>query len=96
VNHLIGHAGRAARRFAAASVVTAVGVPGLIIASALILVLVGVACWVISDKGRSDRVTRMIYARRGDARCLEEDLPRSQRRYILRQRQDPRVSSRQP
>ena len=29
-----------------------------------------VACWVISNGDRSGRVTRLIYARHGDARCL--------------------------
>ena len=34
-----------------------------------ILVLVA-ACWIINNGDRPDRVTSMIFARRGDARCL--------------------------
>jgi hypothetical protein len=36
----------------------------------LAVLVLGAACWVISSGDRSDRVTRMIVARRGDVRHL--------------------------
>jgi hypothetical protein len=33
-----------------------------------------VICWIIGSPDRSDRVNRMLLARRGDARCLQVDL----------------------
>ena len=37
----------------------------------LAVLVLGVICWIISSPERSDRVIRMILARRGDAKCLE-------------------------
>jgi hypothetical protein len=32
----------------------------------------GLICWVINSPERSDRVNRMMFARRGDGRCFEQ------------------------
>jgi hypothetical protein len=44
-------------------------------ASAVFLAVLGLAvfCWIIASADRSARLTRMILARRADARCLEPD-----------------------
>jgi hypothetical protein len=65
----------AARLLAAAGLLPAallarLGVPALAALVFLAVLVLGVACWIIDSGDRSDRVTRMILARRGDARCL--------------------------
>lgn len=47
------------------------GMPALVAVVFLAVLVLGVTCWVIGNSERSDRVTRMMLARRGDARCLE-------------------------
>jgi hypothetical protein len=64
------HAGRLMAAMVPAAVVLRLGVPALAAAVFLAVLVLGVACWVISSDDRSDRVTRIIYARHGDAKCL--------------------------
>jgi hypothetical protein len=52
------------------------GLAALVFVAVLVL---GVACWVISDEERSARAIRLIFAGRGDSRCLESDPLRSKR-----------------
>ena len=47
------------------------GMPALAAVVFLAVLVLGVTCWVIGNPERSDRVTRMMLARRGDSRCLE-------------------------
>jgi len=55
-------------------VLARLGMPALAAVVFLVVLALGAACWVIADGDRSDRVTRMIYARHGNARSL---VPRS-------------------
>jgi hypothetical protein len=55
------------------AVMARLGVPTLAVAAFLVVLSLGVACWVISSSERSDRVARMIYARRGDIRYLDKN-----------------------
>ena len=57
-----------------AAALARLGVPALAAVVFLAVLTLGAACWVITSSDRSDRVTRMIYARHGDARSL---VPRS-------------------
>lgn len=71
MRNLLRNLSRAAGVVAAAGAAVRIGVPMLAGVMFLALLVLGIACWVISSGDRSDRVTRMIYARRGDVRCLE-------------------------
>jgi phage shock protein PspC (stress-responsive transcriptional regulator) len=51
-----------------------IGVPALAVVVVLTVLVLGVACWVINNPDRSDRVNRMMLARRGDGRCLQSDV----------------------
>jgi hypothetical protein len=70
VNGALKHTGRALAGILPAAALARLGMPALAAAICLAVLILGVACWVISSGDRSDRVTRMIYARHGDARCL--------------------------
>ncbi len=67
------HAGRAAAGMVPATILVRLGVPALAALVFLAVLVLGVTCWIISSGDRSDRVTRMIFARQGDVRCLEPD-----------------------
>jgi hypothetical protein len=58
-----------------AAALARLGLPALAAAVILAGAALGVACWVIASDDRSDRVTRMIYARHGDARSLTSRPP---------------------
>lgn len=53
------------------------GLPALAALVFLAVLTLSVACWIISSDERSDRVTRMIFAKQCDARCLEKSPPAS-------------------
>ncbi len=65
------HVGRAAAGMLPAAVLARLGMPALAALVFLAVMVLVVICWIISDPGRSDRVNRILLARRGDARCLE-------------------------
>lgn len=52
---------------------------GLVVILGVVVILAVLGCglfrWVIDDDARSDRVNRMLLARRGDAKCLEPSSP---------------------
>ena len=70
MKNALRHASRALAGMLPAAVLARLGMPALGAAIFLAVLALAVACWVISNGDRSDRVTRMIYARHGDARCL--------------------------
>ena len=53
-----------------AALLARLGVPALAALVFLAILVLGVICWIISDPERSERVNRMLLAKRGDARCL--------------------------
>jgi hypothetical protein len=67
-----------------AAVLARLGMPVLAAVVFLAVLALGAACWVIASDDRSDRVTRMIYARRGDARSLIPGAPGSPARAARR------------
>jgi hypothetical protein len=71
VKNTLKHAGRTAAGMLPAAVLARVGMPALAALVFLAVLVLGVTCWIISDQDRSDRVNRMLLARRGDARCLK-------------------------
>ena len=74
---VLRRASRAAAGLLPTAALARLGLPALAAAIFLAALAAGVACWVISSGDRSDRVIRMIYARRGDAQCLPQDARRS-------------------
>jgi hypothetical protein len=60
-----------------AALLVRLGVPVLAALFFLAIIVLGVTCWIISDPERSDRVNRMLLARRGDARCLRRGIIRN-------------------
>jgi hypothetical protein len=73
------HAGRAVAGMLPVAVIVRLGLPALAVLVFLAILAAGVACWVIASDDRSDRVTRMIYARHSDARCLKAGVAPSSR-----------------
>jgi hypothetical protein len=71
VKNALKHAGRAAAGMLPAALLVRLGLPALASLVFLATLGIGVTCWIISDPARSDRVSRMMLASRGDARCLE-------------------------
>ena len=65
------HAGRAATGTFSFAALTQLSMPELAALGLLVVLVLGVICWIISSDERSARVSRMMLARRGDAKCLE-------------------------
>ena len=66
-------ASRAVAGMLPAALLVRLGMPALAALVFLAILVLGAICWIISDPDRSDRVNRMLLARRGDARCLVPD-----------------------
>jgi hypothetical protein len=64
------HARRAAAGMLSAGLLAGLGRPAIVGLVFVAVLVLGVVCWVIGSGVRSERVTRMILARRGDAGCL--------------------------
>lgn len=64
-------AARAAGGTFSLAALTQLSMPALAAMGALAVLVLGVICWIISSDDRSARVSRMMLARRGDAKCLE-------------------------
>jgi hypothetical protein len=71
----VRRAGRAAAGLLPAAALARLGVPALAAVVFLAVLALGAACWVIANGDRSDRVTRMIYARRGASGPWSRDRP---------------------
>ena len=69
------HAGRTVVGMVPAAFLVRLGVPALVALVFLAVLMLGVICWIINSSDRSDRVTRMIFARHGNATCLEPKPP---------------------
>jgi hypothetical protein len=70
VKNALKYAGRAVAGMLPAALLVRLGMPALAALVFLVVLVLGVICWIIGSGARSDRVTRMILAWRGDARCL--------------------------
>lgn len=73
VNSARKHAGRAAAAVLPAVLVARLGVPVLAALVFMAILVIAAACWTINSKDRSDNVSRIIFARKGDPRCLDPD-----------------------
>jgi len=65
------HLGRTATGIPVAALLVRLGMPAIVAVSSLTVVVIIVICWIISSDERSDRVNRMMLAKRGDASCLK-------------------------
>jgi hypothetical protein len=69
-----GSAMQAARAVAgvlSAALVGRSGIPVLVALCCLVVLGLGVVCWIVSSAERSVNLSRILFARRGDARYLE-------------------------
>jgi hypothetical protein len=64
------HAARASAPASALAVLAGLGWPAAAAFAGLAVLALAAACWVIGSRERSDRVSRILLARRGDARGL--------------------------
>ena len=71
MKNTLKHAGRAATGTFSVAALTQLSMPALAVVGLLVMLVLGVICWIISSDERSARVSRMMLARRGDAKCLE-------------------------
>jgi hypothetical protein len=71
VKATLRHAGRAAAAMVPVGLLAQLGMPALAALVFLAVLALAAGCWIISSGERSDRLTRIILARRGDARCLK-------------------------
>jgi hypothetical protein len=70
VTGLLRHVGRASGLTSVLAVLARLGFPAVAAAAGLAVLVLAAACWVLADRERSDRVSRILLARRGEARCL--------------------------
>lgn len=66
-------AGKVAVGVMSASLVAGLGLPALGVLVFLAVLAAGVACWVFRSDARTDRVSRVLLAWRGDVGCLARD-----------------------
>jgi hypothetical protein len=67
---MLRRAGRMAAGALPAALLAKLGMPALAAAVFLTVVAVAVICWVIASGDRTNRVSQMMLARRGQASCL--------------------------
>ena len=70
---VLRRSGKVAAGAVPAALVAGLGLPALGGLVFLAVLLLGVACWVIGSKDRTDRVSRVLLAWRGNAGCLARD-----------------------
>jgi hypothetical protein len=70
MKNALKQAGKVAAGLLPAAFLAGLGTPALAALVFLAVLILGKICWIIGSGDRSDRVTRMILARWGDASCL--------------------------
>jgi phage-related minor tail protein len=67
---VVGHVGRGVGAAVSAVAVARMGLPALGALVGLAVLSAGVVCWVIASSERTERVSRLLLAGRGNAKCL--------------------------
>jgi hypothetical protein len=67
---VLKHAGKAAAGVLPTALLAGLGMPALGALVFLAVLVLVVACWVIGSGDRTERVSRILLAGRGDANCL--------------------------
>ena len=67
---MLRRAGKVAAGVVPAALLARLGLPALGGLVLLAVIVVGVACWVIGSADRTERVSRVLLAWRGNANCL--------------------------
>jgi len=97
------HVSRAVTGVLSAALVGKAGIPVLAALGCLTVLGIAVVCWIVNSQDRSMNLSRILFARRGDARCLDPDIPdrapgiesrAAGRRTRKRPRQVPREAER--
>lgn len=89
---VIRHIGKVATGALPAILVAGLGLPALGSLVFMAVLVLAVACWVLSSEDRTARLSRVLLALRGNARCLPRgsavptvpSAPRSRRRALPR------------
>jgi hypothetical protein len=68
---MLRHAGRVVAGAVPVALLAGLGLPALGALVLLVVLVLAAVCWVINSDARASRVSRMLLAHRGDARCLE-------------------------
>jgi hypothetical protein len=69
------HVSRAVTGVLSAALVGKAGIPVLAVLGCLTVLVIAVVCWIVNSQDRSMNLSRILFARRGDARCLDPDIP---------------------
>jgi hypothetical protein len=69
----IRRVGKVAAGAVSATLIARLGLPALGALVFLAVLVLGTACWVIGSKDRTDRVSRVLLAWRGNIGCLTRD-----------------------
>ena len=64
------HALRVTGAASAVAALAALGLPAVVVAAGLAVLLLVAVCWVLGSRERSDHLARIILGLRGDSRCL--------------------------
>lgn len=67
------HLSRAGAGVLSAALVGRFGIPVLAGLGFLIVLGIVMVCWIVNSKDRSTNLSRILFARRGDPRCLDPD-----------------------
>ena len=65
------HTVRAVAPLSAVALLAGLGFPAIAFVAGVVVLVLMAACWVLSDKDRSDRLARIILGIRGNAHCLD-------------------------
>ena len=71
MKNVLKQAGGMAAGLLPAALLAHLGMPALAALVFLAVLVLGVICWIVSNDDRCERVSRIMLARRGNARCLK-------------------------
>lgn len=71
MKNVLKQAGRAVAGLLPAALLAQLGMPALAALVFLAVLVLGVICWIVNNDDRCERVSRIMLARRGNARCLK-------------------------
>jgi hypothetical protein len=71
VTNMLKQAGRVTAGLLPAALLAKLGMPARAALIFLAVLVLGVICWIVSNDDRCERVSRIMLAKRGNARCLK-------------------------
>lgn len=89
----LSRAGNVVAKVVSVALVAHFGPASLGVLAFLAVLLASVACWVVHNEDRTDRVSRVLLAWRGNARCLTKRRTAVPGQSVHRHRHRPRPRS---